>query len=361
MRHLMSLAFILIPLTALAAQQPERYTVDGDDVAVYNLAGLLQVEAGQGAVTVLVARGGTDAARLKVANDEIDGRQSLRVIYPADRIRYSLGKGDGRTELRVRDDGTFGDNDEWDGKDHHEHHHDGWHDGRRVTIATGTDGLDAHADLTVQIPAGRRVALYIAVGRVTVTNVSGELRIDASSSPVNATGVKGSLMIDVGSGDVQVAQVDGDLTVDTGSGSVKVSQVKSGHLSIDTGSGDVSGSDLQGEETSVETGSGEITITSLRSPKVSLETGSGGVTANLQDQIRELQIETGSGDVAIKAPPTLGAELEIETSNGEIETDFPLQVTRQGRDHLTGRIGDGKGRIAIETGSGAIKFLKASS
>ena len=94
---------------------------------------------------------------------------------------------------------------------------------------------------------------------------------------------------------------------------------------------------------------------------MSLETGSGRVTADLLGPISVLQIETGSGDVAIKAPPTLGAEVEIETSSGEIETDFPLQVTRQGRDHLTGRIGDGKGTIGIETGSGGVKLIKGSS
>src|SRR5262249_7767842 len=126
-------------------------------------------------------------------------------------------------------------------------------------------------------------------------------------------------------------------------------------------SGDVTGTDLQGEELSVETGSGEIALTTLRSPKVSLETGSGRVSADLQDTIRELQVETGSGDIAIKAPATLGAEVEIETWSGDIETDFPLQVTRQGRDHLTGRIGDGKGTIAIETGSGEVKLLKSSN
>src|SRR5262249_17285100 len=152
------------------------------------------------------------------------------------------------------------------------------------------------------------------------------------------------------SGGVQAAQVDGDLSIDTGSGPVKVSQVKNGRLSIDTGSGDVTGTDLQGQEVSIDTGSGEIMLTTLRSPRVSLETGSGPVTADLQDQIHDLQVETGSGDISIKAPPTLGAEVEIETSSGEIETDFPLQVTRQGRDHLTGRIGDGKGTIGIETG-----------
>jgi DUF4097 and DUF4098 domain-containing protein YvlB len=308
---------------------------------------------------VLVTRGGADAARLKVSQDEIDGRETIAVVYPADKIRYALGKGDSRTQLRVREDGTFGDNDEWD--DHgHRHRHDERRDGRHVTIANDTDGLDAHADLTVQVPAGRRVSLYLAVGRVTVSNVSGDLRIDASSSPVNATGVKGSLSIDVGSGSVQVGQIDGELNVDTGSGEVKASQIK-GRLSIDTGSGDVTGTDLEGDEVSIDTGSGEITLTTLRSPKVSLETGSGRVSADLQDAIHDLAVETGSGDIAIRAPATLGAEVEIETSSGDIETDFPLQVTRQGRDHLTGRIGDGKGSIAIETGSGGVKLLKSSN
>lgn len=105
----------------------------------------------------------------------------------------------------MRDDGTFGVVDEWE-------HHRGWdrhQDGRRVTIGTDSDGLDAHADLTVQIPSGRRVFLFLAVGRVTVTNVSGDLLIDASSSPVTATGFTGSLGIDVGSGTVQVTRIDG--------------------------------------------------------------------------------------------------------------------------------------------------------
>ena len=44
------------------AQQAERHTLS-DDVAIYNLAGSLTVEAGTGALTVELARGGADAAR----------------------------------------------------------------------------------------------------------------------------------------------------------------------------------------------------------------------------------------------------------------------------------------------------------
>jgi len=45
-----------------------------------------------------------------------------------------------------------------------------------------------------------------------------------------------------------------------------------------------------------------------------VETGSGGVTAELRRDVASLRVETGSGDIAIRAPASLGAEVEIETS-----------------------------------------------
>lgn len=54
MRFPVLISILLLPCGIAAAQQTERYTIDGDDVAVYNLAGTLQVESGQGAVGVQV-------------------------------------------------------------------------------------------------------------------------------------------------------------------------------------------------------------------------------------------------------------------------------------------------------------------
>ena len=71
--------------------------------------------------------------------------------------------------------------------------------------------------------------------------------------------------------------------------------------------------------------------------------------------------EVPFGDVTLKVPPTLAAEVDIETSSGDIETDFEVAVTRHARDHMTGRIGDGGGKIALETGSGGIKLVKGGS
>jgi DUF4097 and DUF4098 domain-containing protein YvlB len=92
---------------------------------------------------------------------------------------------------------------------------------------------------------------------------------------------------------------------------------------------------------------------------VELQTGSGGVAVELRGEVDRLEIGTGSGDIVITAPPSLSAQLELHTASGEIDSDFPLAVTRSGREHLRGTVGDGKGKISVETGSGGVRLLKA--
>jgi len=343
----LALGCLLLRPTAASAQQGERYALDGDEVAIYNLAGSLTVEPGTGAVSVDLVRGGADAAKLRVERGEVDSRETLRVVYPAESIVYSGIEHGSSTTLKVREDGTFGDG---DSREHHR--------GRTVRVSGQGEGLRAHADLKVRMPAGQRMSLYLAVGNVSITNVNGELLVDGHSAPITASGTKGTLVLDVGSGPVKVSGAEGSLNVDTGSGPVEVSGFRGGELSIDTGSGGVTGSELQASEIQIDTGSGDIELTAVTSPVLTLETGSGSVGADLRGPVRELAVETGSGDISVRAPASLAAAVEIETASGGIETDFELQVTRHSRDHVVGQIGNGTGRVAIETGSGDVRLLK---
>ena len=344
-------AFMTLSAT-LSAQQAERYTVTGSDVAIYNLAGEIRVEAGAGpGIVAEVTRSGADAAKLKVMKSEIDGTQTLRFVYPADRITYGKLSSGSSTQLRVREDGTFSDR-----HDDEEHRNEG----RRVSISGASGGLNAHADLRITVPMGKQLSLYLAVGKVAVSNVEGDLNIDAASAPVTTSNTRGELNIDVGSGQVQVSNSRGGLSVDTGSGPVSLTDVRGENVSVNTGSGEVSGTDVRSASLDVDTGSGDIQLARIIVPQLKLETGSGAVTADVSGEVWSVAVETGSGDITLKVPPTIGAEVDIETSSGDIETDFEVAVTRHARDHMTGRIGDGRGKIDIETGSGGIKLVKGS-
>ena len=338
----------LLAAAPLAAQNVSRHTIRGPDVALYNLAGTVQIEAGSGdAVGVEVSRGGTDLGQLRIAEGDLGGRATLRVIYPGDEVRYPAF-GNGSTELRVRDDGTFDDDDHGSR-------------GRRVRISNRQGGVEAWADLKIAVPAGRSLAVHLAVGKITATNVDGHIRLQAANAPITVNDVRGTLGIDVGAGDVQLTGAQGEVKVSTGSGEVHISRAKGRALSIETGSGNVAASGLEADQLEVQTGSGDVRVTEVKAPQVQLETGSGGITVELHGDVARLDIDTGSGDVAITAPANLSARLDMETGSGDINSDFPLSVTRSGRDHVRGTVGDGKGSISVETGSGEIRLLRARS
>ncbi|HYR97595.1 MAG TPA: hypothetical protein VEO58_01180, partial [Gemmatimonadales bacterium] len=61
-------ALLLFPVTLAARQQPERRTLAGDRVAIYNLAGVMHLDRGTGSdVVVELTRGGRDAGKLQIA------------------------------------------------------------------------------------------------------------------------------------------------------------------------------------------------------------------------------------------------------------------------------------------------------
>ena len=326
-----------------AQQAAGTHRVSGDRVAVYNLAGRVTVEGTSGAdVTVSVAPGGEGSGRLQVASGAVNGREAFRVIYPDDRIIYPAGRTQ-RTELRVRDDGTFGGGDRDDRRGT-----------RRLVITDEGSGLEAWADLTIGVPEGRDVAVHQAVGTVVVRNVEGTLLIDTQSADVDATGTRGALTVDVGSGNVAVRHAQGRLLVDTGSGDVLLDGSAADDALIDTGSGDVRASGVTAGELTVDAGSGDITLERVTADRVHLDTGSGSISVTLDSDVSDLSIDTGSGDVTVRAPASLGATVQVETGSGSIEAAVPVAVTRRSRTELTGTLGDGQGRIVIDTGSGDV-------
>lgn len=354
---LASFSSLALAATAAAAQQPERHTIAGDRVAIYDLVGQIRVEAGSGSgVIVEITRGGRDQGQLTVERGPVDalpGFETLRVVFPADDITYPpLGRRS-RTEMTVRDDGTFGgDNSGERGRR--------WtrRSGRQVTISGSDAGLEAWADLRILVPAGRRLDVNVGVGDMSVTNVDGHLSLDGGSSTVTTRATKGSLNIDVGSGMVAVNDAQGDLSIDTGSGNVELTTFRGTLLTIDTGSGSVAVTGVVADAVNVDTGSGDITLTGITSPELNLDTGSGEVDVDVTTDVEKVNIDTGSGSVTLHVPDNVGAMVDIESGSGGVESDMPLEVTRWGSDHVTGRIGDGRGRIVVDTGSGRVRIVK---
>ena len=344
------LAAIILPALAVPQAllaQAEQRSIRGGQVSIYNLAGQVRAMPGTGdAVTVEITRRGADRDKLRIEAGTLRGRETLRIVYPSDRVVYPELRNRTRITMRVREDGTFSD--------------EGWtRDSRdEVEIRASGSGLEAFADMVVRVPRGQKIDLYLGAGRVEVANVEGDILVDVGAAEVEISGTKGNLTLDPGSGRVAVRDATGTLNIDTGSGGVTIDRVKGDVLNIDSGSGGIQASDVDMRDLEADVGSGGLRFYRTKATNITVDAGTGGVNLELLSNVENLEVETGSGGATIRLPATVGAELEAETGSGGFSTDFEITTRRVSRNHVVGRIGDGKGRIRLEAGSGSIRLLK---
>lgn len=333
-------ALALLAVTMMAAPAAgQRFTLPGSRAVVHNLAGEVTVAAGTGsAVVVEVTRGGPDAARLRVAREG----DAVRVAFPGDRVVYARMGARARSQVSVRPDGTLG----------------GGMRARQVTVAGSGNGTRAHADVRVLVPAGRTVELHQGVGRVQVANVNGSLRVHTHAASVRTQGTRGSLDVSVGSGAVEVRGAQGDLAISTGSGAVAFSAVRGARVEVETGSGAVTGADVRTGSLLVDVGSGAVDLQGVAAREVEVETGSGGIKLALAADAQAVTMESGSGGVEMWVPAAFGADLAVQTGSGGITVDVPVTRRQTSRGSFRGRIGDGNGRVEIETGSGGVRIRR---
>ncbi|MGQ0643523.1 MAG: DUF4097 family beta strand repeat-containing protein [Gemmatimonadaceae bacterium] len=338
------------------AQTAERFSLRSDRVSIYNLVGSIRVEGASetgGATTIEVTKRGADGARLRVETGQIRGRETLRVLYPERRISFSDDRGVlrnwfERTEIEIDDDGTFGNS--GGGRR--------WSDRNRYVISARGGGFEGYADVVVRIPPGRTLAIHLGVGEASVARVEGEIVVDVHAATVTTTNTKGRLTLDTGAGAVRVTDASGSTLIDSGSGDVEITRVSGEDLTIDSGSGAVTGTDVTVADLDVDSGSGSIRLRNVSAKDITIDSGSGSVDLDLASDVDRLEADTGSGRFVLHVPPSLGAEVMIESGRHGLDVDFPMTITRRNDDYVRGTIGDGKGEIRIDTGSGGVRLRR---
>ena len=110
----------------------------------------------------------------------------------------------------------------------------------------------------------------------------------------------------------------------------------------------------------IDTGSGNADATAVKADDLVIDTGSGDVTLELLSGGGSIDIDTGSGEVNLTLPADYGADVVLDTGSGDIDLGgISVTVRKIAEDHVEGRIGNGTGRLHVETGSGDVRLKKA--
>jgi DUF4097 and DUF4098 domain-containing protein YvlB len=148
-----------------------------------------------------------------------------------------------------------------------------------------------------------------------------------------------------------------DLKLGSHNGAVKINNI-TGRIDSTTHNGRATAKNISGE-VKLNTHNGRVECEEI-SGDTQLRTHNGGVKVHYSgtaEPICDISIVTHNGSIELTTPHNYSARVEASTHNGSINTDLPITVTgKVSKSRLTGTIGDGQGKLHLETHNGSIKL-----
>jgi Putative adhesin len=186
-------------------------------------------------------------------------------------------------------------------------------------------GKSPAANLTVELPAGVKLAAKTGDGRIDIKDAGAD---------VNAKSGDGEITIAGAAGTVDAKSGDGDITLDAVKGAV-----------------------------SAHTGDGNIRVSAGTAP-VKLTSGDGTIEVHVAaaGDGQSIEAHTGDGSITVYLPSSFSGEVEASTGDGSLESDFPLTLNgHMDRRHMHGTVGSAgsnAARVMLSTGDGDVRLKK---
>jgi len=144
--------------------------------------------------------------------------------------------------------------------------------------------------------------------------------------------------------------------VTTSNGAIIIEDVV-GNIIADSSNGEITIENVDGY-ISATTSNGRIEVTGTTGIK-NLHSSNGAIITEIYDFQENITISTSNGGITVYINPSLNADIEMETSNGQITiSDITLNLTTDEEKHKEGTLGADGNKISIQTSNGNIRLLE---
>lgn len=172
---------------------------------------------------------------------------------------------------------------------------------------------------------------------LTLSDIQGRITTNGEIlGEVHMANVAAPISIHTSVTDLQVANLPGELTLD--SDDLRVAEAK-GAVHVVTHDKDVNLSQIYGDSF-VQDSTGDISVAPAGSFSVDISNGKGGVNLTL--------------------PPNAAGTVDGHTQNGDIVSDYPLEISGDEDKTVTGRIGAGGPKLVLSAVNGDLRIRKGS-
>lgn len=247
------------------------------------------------------------------------------------------------------------------------------------------------SDLEIWAPRKASIQVTAAHGDVNITQRDGDVKISATHGDVQVSEIKGNVSATTHKGDVQISQVTGDVHLEGKADDVTLSNISgvallegeffgdtklsnigkavkfhstrtdmelgklAGDLEMDSGdlrANSVSGSFL------VRTKAKDIRLEDISGP-ITVENSHGEIELHPKSPFGDISVSNHQGAINVVLPDAAAYTVDARSSRGELESDFPLNVTKTGDDQVgEGNVGKGGLKLQLSTDHGSIGIRK---
>jgi DUF4097 and DUF4098 domain-containing protein YvlB len=214
-----------------------------------------------------------------------------------------------------------------------------------VSVRTVPRRNGGDAAYTIEVPVNTPLTVNGISSDIEVQGVCGEAELQSVSGDVHLTCAQGNVSVTSVSGDVTLADARGRVEISSTSGNVTVQGARA-DLAAHSVSGDVVLERIEGREVTAETVSGEV-----------------GFAGPIREGGR-YRFQSHSGDVTLRPDGALNATVSVSTFSGDLESDFPVTLSRGGRlrpREFEFTVGSGSARLTLSSFSGTIYLRRAGA
>ena len=212
--------------------------------------------------------------------------------------------------------------------------------------------------LDIELPENSNLKLGSHNGKLRVSNIAGELKAKTHNGKVTSEKIGGDIDLQTHNGSVDIVnidQVEKNCRAKTHNGSINCSGVN-GVVNLQTHNGTVTAKNCSGD-IRLETHNQSIIADQIAGDLLA-KTHNGKVStvySKTASGICNISITSHNGRIDLTVPPDFSARADMVTRNGSIHTDLPIVVKgKVDKKKLHGIIGDGQGKLHLETYNGSI-------
>ena len=198
--------------------------------------------------------------------------------------------------------------------------------------------------------------LHLRNGSVTIKNITGDVQLDGGVDDGTISDVTGTLDFNAGyNGDVQLSHIGQRLHLKSVRTDLQVAKLE-GELNL--GRGELRGSGVSGP-VKLTTRSNEVHLEDVAGA-VEIENRNGVVEIRAKAPLAAIDINNVRGGIELDLPANAGFRLDAESKDGNIDSDFNVNVDNSGRNATArGSVGKSGPDVRLRADRGTIQIRKS--